>query len=679
MAADIEIQLLGPISVRVDGEPRDLPKSRKARALLALLALEPKPHTRAALCEWIWPETADPRAGLRWSLTKLRDVLPENSADLLDATRESVSINWSAVRTDIAIVTTLLEVPDQADLDTLIEYENRFERGPLAELDTGATSEFEIWLEAQREAINRLHQQLLAVLIERLTADGDSQADAMALDYAREQVTLDPLDNGSNVQLLKLLNRLHGQPEAQSTLERMRKRLADAGLPDGELLNGWRAISTSSNAKDPAGVADTEEPEPRIQLELPPAALIDPSTHRPLPSRPSVAVLPFEDLGAHSSGGVLAQGIAVDLNARLSQLKSLFVIARASAARFSLAEQDARTIGRSLGVRYLVHGTTQRTEQRIRVTVNLIEADQGAELWSDRVDRPIGDLFEVQDDLANRIASALEPQIDQAEMERARLLPTENLDAWECFHRAMWHSFRFTADDNALAHGLFQRALEQDPQFARAYSGLSFNHFLRAFLNTAEDVPAEIALALDFAEKAVSYDGRDAMGHWALGRARFLNRQHDLAIDALNRSLIANPNYAQGRYARGFVGAHSNRAAQAVPDLDMAQRLSPFDPMLFAMTSAHGISLAMQGHYAEAADLAVRATQEPNAHFHIYAIAAACLVLGDRKEQAAEYARQVLARRPGYTIATYRRVFPFRDDQQEAQMTDALMEAGIPT
>lgn len=673
MAAEIEIQLLGPMTVRVDGNIRELPKSRKTRALLALLALEPKPHTRAALCEWIWPDTSDPRAGLRWSLTKLRDVLPAGSAELIDANRESVSINWSAVHTDVARVTRLLESPDDADVETLVAYEDRFERGPLAELDTGATSEFEIWLEAQKETINRLHQQILEVLIERLTAAGDAESDAMALDYAREQVTLDPLDHGANVQLLQLLFRLHGQQEAQATLERMRQRLGEAGLPDGELLNAWRKIPTAAVDQDP-----TPATEQRVQLELPPAALIDPTSHRPLPSRPSVAVLPFEDLGHHTSGGVLAQGIAVDLNARLSQLKSLFVIARASAARFSLAQQDASTIGRSLGVRYLVHGTTQRTEDRIRVTVNLIEAEQGAELWSDRVDRPIGDLFEVQDDLANQIVSALEPQIDQAEMERVRLLPTESLDAWECFHRAMWHSFRFTADDNALALGLFKRALEQDPQFSRAYAGLSFNHFSRAFLNAADDIPAEIAQALSCAEQAVSFDGRDAMGHWALGRARLLNREHDLALDALDRSLTANPNYAQGHYARAFISIHADRAPQAIPDLEMATRLSPFDPLLFAMTSCRGISVAVQGQYEEAAEWATRATQEPNAHFHIYAIAAACLALSGREDTAADYGRQALARNPNFRIANFRQSFPFQEAEHDALFTDALTRAGLP-
>ncbi len=664
------------MTVEVDGEQRALPKSRKTRALLALLALEPKSHTRAALCEWIWPETADPRAGLRWSLTKLRDVVADDGAELLSTDRESISINWSQAQTDIGIVRALLDAPGQTDIDTLIEYENRFERGPLAELDTGATSEFEIWLEAQREAINRLHQQLLAVLTERLIEARDSASDAMALDYARERVTLDPLDSGANIQLLCLLLRLHGQQEAQATLERMRKRLKDAGLPDADLLNAWRAISENNTASRAGGAPSG--PETRIPLVLPPTQLIDPADHRPLPSRPSVAVLPFEDLGDHSSGGVLAQGIAVDLNARLAQLKSLFVIARASAARFSLTEQDAREIGRKLGVRYLVHGTTQRTENRIRVIVNLIEAERGAELWSDRTDRPVGDLFEVQDDLANQIVSALEPQIDQAEMERARLLPTESLDAWECYHRAMWHSYRFTADDNTLANGLFQRALVQDPQFARAYAGLSFNHFSRAFLNATDDVPAEIGLALRTAEQAVSFDGRDAMGHWALGRARLLNREHDRALEALDRSLIANPNYAQGHYARGFISMHANRTEHALPDLDLANRLSPFDPMLFAMTSCRGLSMAVQGKYQEAAEWAVRATQEPNAHFHIFAIAAACLSLCDREQEGARYIQQALARNPGYRIAHYQQSFPFKEAQHNALFADALRRAGLP-
>jgi TolB-like protein/DNA-binding SARP family transcriptional activator len=665
MTTDVEIQLLGPLTVVTAGEARALPKSRKTRALLAMLALEPRQHRRSALCEWIWPDTADPRAALRWSLSKIRDTLGDTRDRALVSTRDDVGLEWSIVRTDVATLERLLDAPETADPVTLIELEQRFERAPLSELDRGASTEFELWLAARRDAMTRLHQRLLAVLIGQLTGDAATGDDLdSALDYARKRVALDPLDKAANADLLALVFRHQGREEARATLERMRQRLTEAGLDDAEVLAAWRRLTTPQPSSDPT-IATTAVPR------------IDGVAARPLPTKPSVAVLPFEDLGGHDGGGVLAEGVAVDLNARLSRLQGLFVIARASARRFSLAEHESPMIGSLLGVRYLVHGTTQRTTDRLRVTVSLIEAERGAQLWSEHFDRPLGDLFEVQDSMANAIVSALEPQIDQAEMDRARLLPTENLNAWECYHRAMWHGFRFTADDNQLAHGLLQRALTLDPQFARAYAALSFNHFSRAFLHSTDDVAADVARAVELAERAVGFDGRDAMSHWSLARARFLNREHDAAMDAIDRALIANPNYAQGHYARGYIATHADRAREAIPNLDMSQRLSPFDPLLFGVLSAHGISLAVQGEHEAAADWAVRATHEPNAHFHIHAVAAGCLELAGNHAAAVARVREALARRPDYTIAMYERSFPFKDPSHHRIMADALARAGL--
>jgi tetratricopeptide (TPR) repeat protein len=146
----------------------------------------------------------------------------------------------------------------------------------------------------------------------------------------------------------------------------------------------------------------------------------------------------------------------------------------------------------------------------------------------------------------------------------------------------------------------------------------------------------------------------------------------------MDRSLIANPNYALGHYARGFIGVHSSQAVEVVPNLEIAQRLSPFDPLLFGMVSAHGISLAVQGKYAEAVELEIRATQESNAHFHIYALAAAALELNGQHAQAEEYVRQALSRHPGYNLRAYQRSFPFRDENHTALMSDALLRAGLP-
>jgi TolB-like protein len=397
-----------------------------------------------------------------------------------------------------------------------------------------------------------------------------------------------------------------------------------------------------------------------------------------LPALPSVALVGFVDVGAHESGALLAEGLAVDLNARLAQLHGLFVIARDSAKRFSLAATSLTEIGRQLGVRYIIHGTTQRTDNRIRVTVNLLQADTQQVIWAEQFDRVLDDLFGVQDDIVGAIVAAVLPEIDRAEMERSRLLPTEHLGAWECYHRAMWHNFRFTAEDSDQARSLLLKAADMDPNFARAYAGLSFNHFLHAFLDTHSDQDSQIAAALDYAHKSVGLDGRDSINHWVLGRALFLSRRHEEALSALDRALSANPNYAQGRYARGFVGVHAGEPERALNDLDMARRLSPFDPLLFAMKSSRAISLAVQGDPQTASKWAVEATQEPNAHFHIHAIAGACLHMAGQAEAASGAIAKARDIHPNYSVATFERSFPHHVRAHRALFRDALHGAGLP-
>lgn len=263
-------------------------------------------------------------------------------------------------------------------------------------------------------------------------------------------------------------------------------------------------------------------------------------------------------------------------------------------------------------------------------------------------------------------------------MHRALLAPPDSLNAWECYHRGLWHCFRFTAEDNERGHAILQRAVELDPRFSRAYAGLSFTHYARAFLSSTPEVGGEIARAVELAQKSVNHDGRDAMGHWCLGRGLFLSREHDQALGAIDRALAINPNYAQGHYARAFVGIHSGQDEIALPALEQAQRLSPFDPLLFAMMASRAVSLANRGQYDEAAACAVRATREPNAHFHISAIAAGCLELAGRSTDARNHARFALQRHPGYSLAVFQRSFPHKNEDARGPMLEAMERAGIP-
>lgn len=645
---DTEIRLLDGLGVRRNGEPVPLPASRKTRALLAWLALEPGEHRRSALCDLLWAGTADPRGALRWSLTKLRSVL---GADALVTTASTVGLDPQRVRIDAADLAALLQEPAAAETARLERFVEHFDIAPLAELDVDAGAEFELWLESQAERLRRLHQKLLAEVVGRLPPDA-------ALPLARRRVALDPLNQAANEGLLRLLYAWSGRQEAQAALERMRGRLREAGLSDGPLLGTWRRLSAGGSRAAP----------------VPPVTTEGPSTLS-LPERPSVAVLGFEQAGAGDP--ILAEGLAVDLTFKLARLKGLFVTARASALRFDLSESEPSVIGQRLGVRYLLHGTVQQFDQRVRVTVDLIERERGEVVWAERFDRSLDDLFAVQDAMADAIVAALQPQIERAEQERARFLPTEHLGAWGCYHRAMWHSFRFTRSDNAQAVELLQRALALDPQFARAHAGLSFSLFSRAFLDSSRDRSADLSRALDSARESVGLEPRDALGHWSLGRALFLHGEHDQALAALDRALVNNPNYAQGLYARGFVEAHAGMSDQAVADLEMAQRLSPFDPLLFAIESSRAVGLAVEGRYAEAADWAVRATCEPNAHFHIFAIAGACLELAGRHEEAARQVARAKASHAGYSVAVFERSFPQKSSEHRRVLAAALRAAGL--
>jgi len=433
---------------------------------------------------------------------------------------------------------------------------------------------------------------------------GDCEIDSGTVQLTRsgETVSLEPLSYRLLLFLIANRDRVVGKDELlnhiwagkvvteaslSNTIKLVRQAVGDTG-------QAQRVVSTV-RGHGYRFIAQVEE-LPAGERSPPPAAFPAPAqSASDLPGKPSLALLGFENLGGHASADVFSRGLAIDLNARLGRLHGLFVIAQDSARQFSVRRMPLNEIGERLGARYLVFGTSQRLEARIRVTISLVEAARQQIVWSEQFDRVLDDMFSVQDEIVDAIVSALLPELERAEMERARLLPTENLDAWECYHRAMWHNYRFTAADSDQAQALLLRASRIDPAFSRAYAGLSFNHFLHAFLDTDSQAIEHVRLALDYARQSVSLDTRDAVSHWVLGRALFLSKQHDQALRALDRALLANPNYAQGHYARGFVEAHAGQADRAIPDLDKARRLSPFDPLLFAMKSSHAVSLALQG------------------------------------------------------------------------------------
>lgn len=654
----IGIQLCGELALRAGEQIVDLPQSRKTRALLAYLAWQSEPVRRTELCELLWESSDDPRASLRWSLSRLRSLALSAGADWLRVENDTLALNREEVSVDAERIRKVLESKRTGNLDELLELERRFGAEMLQSLAGAGGAVFGLWLESVRVTLQKLHGQL----VDRILAS-EGVSDEQRLLLSARCIALNPFDDRANINYLRELVTTQGSRAGREALNTMLASYRREKQPELSLVSAWRELTKDGLAEGSAWTA---------------AGSVEESSQPELPDKPSLAVLDFDVIGSHPEGEVLARGLTVDLNSRLARLPNFFVIARASSASFRGREFPPQEVARQLGVRYLIFGSTQRSDTRARVTVTLIDAINDSEVWSEHYDRQLDDLFDVQDDITGTVVAAIEPAIEQAEAERSLLKPPENLNAWEYFHRGLWHCFHFVPGENETASNLFARAVELDPNFSRAYAGLSFTHFTRAFLNSTDDVDKEVQLALEAGRASVGLDSRDSMAHWSLGRALFLARQHDQALASVDQALRINPNYAQGHYARGFIGIHAGQDQDCLPFLDSAQRLSPFDPLLFAMKSSRGMSLANQGLFDEAVAWAVRATHEPNAHFHIYAIAAACLQLAERSRDARDNAAWVLKRRPDFSVEFFKRSFPHKNETQREPFIQALLQAGIP-
>jgi TolB-like protein len=396
-----------------------------------------------------------------------------------------------------------------------------------------------------------------------------------------------------------------------------------------------------------------------------------------LGGQPSIAVLPLHSLTADERFGAVGDAISQEVIVELSRLHWLFVIARGSSFRFRGASIDIVEAGRILGARYVLTGTISIVGQTSVVTLELAHTTDDRVVWAERFETSLEELLQLRTAISSKVVAAVETRIHLAEVTAAARLSTESLDAWSAYHRGLWHMYRFRQSDNATAAGLFRRAIEIDPRFARAYAGLSFTHFQDGFLGFANDFDAEVANARRFAEKSYECDPLDPFSTLMMGRASWLEGDIDAGLPWLNRSAELSPNYAFAIYNRAVLGTLCGEGDQSQKDVVKAMALSPIDPLAYAMLSTRGLAHFVRGDYAGGADWANRATREPNAHVHIYAIAAMLNDLAGDAERAKKCAAQVRLLSPTFDQATFFRSFGFRDPEMRALASGALRRLGI--
>ncbi|CAB3626577.1 Tetratricopeptide repeat [Achromobacter spanius] len=653
--AVIRIQLLGPTTISRAGVALPLPPSRKLRALVAYLALASHPVSRAHLCELLWDVPNDPRGELRWCLSKARTLLDDPSHPRVQAAQDSVMLDLHDCRVDVIdIELAMRQGINNVEMERLRTLAALFGGDFLDGLQIRSCPMFDSWLVAQRRRFRACQAAVLEHLAATLPDGSEERYDSLD-----QWLRLAPFDRHAHVLMLQSLSARKQLREGEEHLAAAIRAFEDEGLDWRPLRDAWRQLRLAPAAAP--GIATQAAPSEEGQDQT---------------RRASIAVMPFADASARDGvRGGLGDGLAYDIITRLAKLRSLFVIAQGTVFALDQRSVGPEEAGRTLNVDFVVSGRLRRHAKRIIVDVALVQARTARIVWAETFDHPLDDAFVALDDIGNRIVASVEIEVESAERDRAILMPPNSLDAWSAHHRGLWHMYRFNQADNAQARRFFQMAVRLDPTYSRAYAGLSFTHWQDAFQHWGEQ-----RLSMDLAYKAagqsLTADERDPAAHWAMGRALWLRGSQDPSLAELQRAVDLSPNFALGHYTLGFVHCQSGDAQAAIGSADHSRHLSPFDPLLFGMLAVRALALVRLGRIAEAADWAVKAAMRPNAHVHILAIAAHCLALADRQDEALGFVALIHQANPAYRVADLLNAFRLTTDA-EGLFRLAAMKIGL--
>jgi TolB-like protein/Tfp pilus assembly protein PilF len=370
------------------------------------------------------------------------------------------------------------------------------------------------------------------------------------------------------------------------------------------------------------------------------ADLERPGAPTALGNRPSIAVLPFQNMSDDPEQEYFVDGLVEEIITGLSRSKALFVIARNSSFTYKGRAVDVRQVGRELGVRYVLEGSVRKAGNRLRITGQLVDSANGAHLWADRFDGDLADIFELQDQITAQVIGAIAPRLELAEIERARR-KTTNLDAYDYYLRAWAAIYRFSAEGSKEALSLLEKAIALDPEFALAYATQAVCYFTRRAFSWSADPAHEAAEAGRTARRAMELDSSDAQVLTFYAQTLIYNvGRLDEAVACLDQAVSADPNYANAWMWRGNARAYLGDAERAIEDLQQALRLSPLDSTIWIAQTTMANAHFLRGRYEEAlswASMALR--QRPNSLSALRVAIAANALAGHL-----DMARQLLGR-----------------------------------
>ena len=400
----------------------------------------------------------------------------------------------------------------------------------------------------------------------------------------------------------------------------------------------------------------------------------------PLPDKPSIAVLPFQNMSGDPEQDYFADGVVEEIITALSRFRDLFVIARNSSFAYKGQAVDIKAVSKELGVRYVLEGSVRKTANRVRVTGQLIDAATGAHLWADRFDGTLEDIFDLQDQVTSRAVGAIAPTLEQAEIDRVKRKPTESLDAYDCYLRGIAVSSQVSRGATEEALDLFRRAIARDEHFVAPFGRIAQLYVLRKANGWMADRASEIAEAIRMARRAVELGRDDAAalsnGGYALAYVGGDVRAGATFVDA---ALALNANLANAWGASGWVKTCLGEYDTGIAHAAFAMRLSPLDPRLFAWQFSTALAHLLAARYEEAAAWAARSLHQHPNYMAPLRVAAASHALAGQRDMAQAAMERIRELYPALRVSTLDEVLPpIQRAGDRALYVEGLRKAGLP-
>ena len=666
--ARLHIALLGGLEIAGGEATAKTSLTRKAKALIAYLALQgARGQSREKLAELFWGNSAEEqaRANLRQALSSVRKALNGDGAAYLATAGDQIAFAGQDIDLDVAEFERLAAeaTPDALKRAALIY------QGDLLDGFSLKEESFEAWVRGERERLRHLACDVLTKLI----ADSDEVGDTeRCIETAARLLRFDPLREAAHRMLMRAYAAEGRQASALKQFETCRDILKrKLGVePEPETVALYREIRRQRAAT----------PESETAAALQPEAM-----GPPLPDGPSIAVLPFTNMSGDPEQEYFSDGITEDVITQLARFRSLFVIGSTSSFAYKDQTPKVQDVGRELEVAYVVQGSVRKAGKRMRITVELIEAETGRQLWAERYDRDLADIFAVQDEVAGKVVATLAGRIEDTSRRRAAAKHGADLAAYELVLLGEHAEKEFTEDGALRARALFQQALERDPENARAHASMARTYLDELWSDWSADWDAAAAQALAWAQKAVALDELDNRARTNLGEAYNLaKRDFEAAQAQFAKALDLNPNDADAYCLRGWCYVYAGEGEEAIACTDRAIRLSPFDleACLHAQCAAHYLAR----RYAEALAALAR-LPDPSVVNEVFR--AACYAQLGRDDDARQAMETFMSEGPeeftdwpGEDPEAWRRhwiqQYPFRDPADVEHLLDGFRRAGMP-